>query len=333
MEILTATPRFAPLALLAFAACISPTQSAISDDPPAPLSVTPVELGGIAIAIPEPEIEFIEAETLETVKFAEREPGFEIEVAIPVTFEEAPKNDDSRELLERSARGGSTEAQLTLGNLLRGDDASEAVRWWHAAAEANSAVAQCQLGLLYLSGEGVGMDEDAAFAWFCSAAQQEDPVAQHNLGLMYAQGRGVQRNGIESQDWIKRAAENGNAESNMLLGNLNANSYPVAAYCYYLIADQLGHEGAEAHHELLAGQLCEADRQAAQSSADRWIAEARKKRPLNLARLFQQEVEQVVHEARVHRQSEMVVEEEEHALPIDRALKSGTPFAAHALVH
>jgi hypothetical protein len=59
------------------------------------------------------------------------------------------------------------------------------------AAEKGNAVAQNNLGLKYLNGEGIPQDDDEAVKWFLKAANQEDANAQFNLGLMYHNDEGI----------------------------------------------------------------------------------------------------------------------------------------------
>ena len=58
------------------------------------------------------------------------------------------------------------------------------------AAEQGSDIAQCALGKMYASGEGVPQDYDQAAAWFQKAAEQGNAQAQTLLGSMYASGEG-----------------------------------------------------------------------------------------------------------------------------------------------
>ena len=58
-------------------------------------------------------------------------------------------------------------------------------------AEKGDAIAQFNLGLVYVKGRGVPKDEAEAVKWFRKAADQGDAQAQFNLGVTYAKGRGV----------------------------------------------------------------------------------------------------------------------------------------------
>src|ERR1700740_637644 len=51
--------------------------------------------------------------------------------------------------------------------------------------------AQLQLGVIYLTGDGVAKDDDQAMTWFRKAADQDNPVAERYMAEMYFKGRGV----------------------------------------------------------------------------------------------------------------------------------------------
>jgi hypothetical protein len=69
------------------------------------------------------------------------------------------------------------------------------------AAEQGNAVAQNNLGLLYLNGKGVPQDDAEAVKWFLKAAQQDDQKAQFNLGVMYQDGLGIPQDHAEAIKW------------------------------------------------------------------------------------------------------------------------------------
>lgn len=75
------------------------------------------------------------------------------------------------------------------------------------------------LGLNYaLAGESVGKDYVEAAKWFQKAAEQGLAQAQYMLGAMYAVGDGVPKNDIEAVKWTRKAAEQGHADAQ---NNLN----------------------------------------------------------------------------------------------------------------
>lgn len=69
----------------------------------------------------------------------------------------------------------------------------EAVQCFEKAAATGETSAQFHLGLLYMSGKGVGQeDHSKAFSWFLKAAEQGCPEAMANVGAMLLQGIGVE---------------------------------------------------------------------------------------------------------------------------------------------
>ncbi len=66
-----------------------------------------------------------------------------------------------------------------------------ALREWRPLAEQGNALAQFNLGLMYMEGKGVPQDDAEAVKWYRKAAEQGVTEAQYNLGLMYDDGRGV----------------------------------------------------------------------------------------------------------------------------------------------
>ena len=85
-------------------------------------------------------------------------------------------------------------------------DYGEAARWYRAAAEHNSAMAQSTLGDIYYYGRGVPQDFVAAVEWWKLAAEQGVAVAQLNLGVMYANGDGVPQDYVKSHLYTNLAA-------------------------------------------------------------------------------------------------------------------------------
>ena len=80
---------------------------------------------------------------------------------------------------------------------------------FHESAEQGDALAQYQLGNMYLNGIGVEQKYFMAVHWFRKAAEQREAIAQYFLGMMYAHGRGVMRNNDEAIYWYSKAAEQG----------------------------------------------------------------------------------------------------------------------------
>jgi len=95
---------------------------------------------------------------------------------------------------------------------LQQDDAA-AVSWYQKAADQGYALAQVNLGLMYVNGHGVSQDYTAAASWFQKAADQDFADAQNKLGLMYANGWGVQQDYVAAHMWFNLAAAGGLREA------------------------------------------------------------------------------------------------------------------------
>ena len=123
-----------------------------------------------------------------------------------------------------AAEKGSVVAQLDLGTALLefggADRAAEAVRWITGAAESGDDAAQLNLGLLYLQGRAVPRDLRKAAIWLHRSAAKGDATAQYNLGLMFETGQGTARDLAEARRWYARAAQGGHPQAARNLANL-----------------------------------------------------------------------------------------------------------------
>lgn len=103
-----------------------------------------------------------------------------------------------------SGGGGSDHTRVLLDDVialsrLRVDDDDRALI---ADADAGSAEAQCDLGLLLLTLN----HPTEAVAWLTRAANQSYPEAMHQLGRCYLAGRGLEASEVFGVEWISRAA-------------------------------------------------------------------------------------------------------------------------------
>lgn len=85
-------------------------------------------------------------------------------------------------------------------------------------AESGDAEAQCVLGKMYRSGEGMTKNETKAFELFGKAAASGYPEGQELLGWAYLGGVGVQKDVAKGLGWIQQAANQGYAPSEGSLG-------------------------------------------------------------------------------------------------------------------
>ena len=96
-------------------------------------------------------------------------------------------------------KNGNLKAQNFLGvKCADAKDFTGALHWWKLAADQGEACAQCNLGTLYLRGDGVQKDTDEALRWFRLAANQGLARGQVNLGAMYANGTGVAKDHVQA---------------------------------------------------------------------------------------------------------------------------------------
>lgn len=138
------------------------------------------------------------------------------------------------ELYTRAAEAGSARAQFQLGLLHRegkGTEANEgeAFRRFQAAAESGMPEAQHEVGLHYLNGQGTEQDKGKAMAAFQQAAESGYSNSQHNLAVAYQEGWGGEPNPTEAMRWYRTAAEAGNADSAGSLGYLYMSGNGVQA--------------------------------------------------------------------------------------------------------
>ena len=91
-----------------------------------------------------------------------------------------------------------------------------------ADADAGSAEAQCDLGLLLLE---EGLREDAV-PWFSAAASQNHLEGMHWLGRCYIAGIGVPADENRGIDWIARAASYGHVTAKRMVQYLYDPSRP-----------------------------------------------------------------------------------------------------------
>jgi TPR repeat protein len=71
---------------------------------------------------------------------------------------------------------------------------------------------------MYHEGQGVPQDDAESLRWLHKAAEQGDADAQSLLGAMYANGRGLPRDDVEAVRWWRKVAEQGNANAQAKLG-------------------------------------------------------------------------------------------------------------------
>lgn len=130
-----------------------------------------------------------------------------------------------REWLAKSAEAGNSIAAMEMASLLANDetpDIAAAYKYLLSAANSGTALAQNELGLLYLSGKLGLSDPTASAAWFTRAAKSGYAPAQNNLATLYERGMGVAVDFTNAGQLYSLAANQGHAEATTGLARLHA---------------------------------------------------------------------------------------------------------------
>jgi TPR repeat protein len=152
----------------------------------------------------------------------------------PSSGTQAPSQAKEEEIAELKQRAGAGDARAQVqvglayltGDGVAGDDA-EAVKWFRKAADQDDPDGERYLAEMYVSGRGVPADNAEAAKWLRLAAAQGDARSEHNLAVMYLQGMGVPKNTTEAAKWMRKAADQGLPEGEFGLGVIYANGYGV----------------------------------------------------------------------------------------------------------
>jgi TPR repeat protein len=153
--------------------------------------------------------------------------------------------DKARQLFSIAASVGHASAQFQLGEMYEsglgvGVDLLKAQHWYIEAAKRNYAPALCNLGTMYAEADGVEYDPVRAVQLLQAAADQGLADAQCCLGLMYVNGEGVEADAAKAEEYYMRAAEQGHALAQVNLGHLyyTQNNAEMAKECWELAAQQ-----------------------------------------------------------------------------------------------
>jgi uncharacterized protein len=139
----------------------------------------------------------------------------------------------ARDLFERAAKAGNPRGVTNLAAIDGGaaSNPAEARAMLAKAAEANSAEAQFQLGLMYAQGTGGAKDDVAARALFEKAAAQNHPLALEWLGALAQSGRGGAQDTRAAKSYYERAAALGDEDAKAALKRLD---------CPYVLKNKRG---------------------------------------------------------------------------------------------
>lgn len=85
-------------------------------------------------------------------------------------------------------------------------DYTQALYWYHKAAEAGNMYSMNSIGICYQKGNGVPQDDSMAVSWFKKAAEAGNPQGAYNLAECYYAGTGIKRD-IDSalKNWADAA--------------------------------------------------------------------------------------------------------------------------------
>lgn len=129
-------------------------------------------------------------------------------------------------------------------------DIEQVLHHMRIAAEGGHARAQCNLGYLYLVGEGMEADSVQAANWFRSSAELGDVQACYNLSQLYLSGNGVPADESISLQLLRKAAYKGHQDALYNLGIYSYSGTPLveqdyrAAFVFFENAASVGHSEA-----------------------------------------------------------------------------------------
>jgi len=135
--------------------------------------------------------------------------------------------DDAIAWLKKAAALGDAIAQVELGDIfvdkkLGRLDYSQAVDWYRKAADQGQREGQFGLGARYFFGQGVPRDLEEARRWLTPAANRGHPYAQFLLAKMFEAGEGGPVDAATAAKYYEPAANYGIAEAQYRLGRLLA---------------------------------------------------------------------------------------------------------------
>jgi len=107
--------------------------------------------------------------------------------------------------------------------LAKSGDYAGAAKIFKVLAEQGNALAQSDLGYMYVLGWGVPQDYQEAMKWARKAAEQGLARAQINLGTMYGIGQGVPQDPIQAHKWFDLAASGAKDDKTRKLAVKNRN--------------------------------------------------------------------------------------------------------------
>lgn len=99
------------------------------------------------------------------------------------------------------------------------EDYSKAFFWYNKAYEAGSMDACDSLGICYLYGRGVDVDNDKAISYLLISGESGNSYACYNLYKLYADGTNPKHDPALAAEWLLKAGIAGKTESYIILAN------------------------------------------------------------------------------------------------------------------
>jgi len=200
-----------------------PARKAAAAGPELKTFVVPVGPDGTAPGIIESDNARISP--VEAPRAATPAPGSPVLHGAPTAPAHAPATLSPLDKLTALANAGNAKAELVVGlKYLDGDGVAvnevDAAKWLTRAANQNQPVAQYRLGTMFERGRGVALDATKAVHWYTLAAQAGNRKAMHNLAVAFASGAGTAKNLAEAARWFSKAAALGLSDSQFNLAVL-----------------------------------------------------------------------------------------------------------------
>jgi uncharacterized protein len=152
-------------------------------------------------------------------------------------------------LLVRKANAGDAVAQHDLGlRYLLGEgfaaDTIRALYWIQKAAGQNLVTAQYNYGLLLLSGAGGMWNPFEAFELLRSAAERDLPEAQYMYGLQFTDNLIVRRDWLTAWRWLQKASRNDYEPARPIIEELFSRRYLLPEDTVTAVADTISESAA-----------------------------------------------------------------------------------------
>jgi TPR repeat protein len=153
---------------------------------------------------------------------------------------------------------------------------AEAIMLFERLIDEGDPRAEHQLAMMYLQGEGVGLDPEKVVRLLDKSANKNHAVAQYELGRLYLEGEHVEKNQETAVFLFGLAAENGLVEAQLLLadmfyrGDIVARNYKQA-YIYLLIALQSSKESSPEWVDAIESHLSREEINSARTFVQQWL--------------------------------------------------------------